>query len=137
LFLESGRLADLPWEYADPIGSMKLAAVLPETYSKTLEAKGEKPNEDAIASMKEQFRQKWSRVYVGYLAAGKDEKAGELAAEFVKLEDPTDARFAMLNAAAEFKQVRPVHLEWLKEIEDSGANLTQLRGKIESALNKK
>jgi thiol-disulfide isomerase/thioredoxin len=137
LFLESGRLADLPLVYADPIGSMKLAAVLPETYSKTLEAKGEKPNEDAIASMKEQFRQKWSRVYVGYLAAGKDEKAGELAAEFVKLEDPTDARFAMLNAAAEFKQVRPVHLEWLKEIEDSGANLTQLRGKIESALNKK
>ncbi|MBY0113274.1 MAG: thioredoxin fold domain-containing protein [Phycisphaerales bacterium] len=137
LFLESDRLADLPLVYADPIGSMKLAASLPETYTRTVEARGEKPDEDAIASMKEQFRQKWARVYVGYLAAGKDEKAGELAAEFVKLEDPTDARFAMLNAAAEFKQVRPVHLEWVKEIEDSGANLSLLRGKIEAALNKK
>lgn len=135
LFLESGRLADLPSVYADPIGSMKLAAGLPEMYSKSVEAKGEKPDEDAIASMKDQFRQKWSRVYVGYLAAGKDDKAGELAAEFAKLEDPTDARFAMLNAAAEFKQVRPVHLEWVKEIEDSGANLSVLRGKIEAALN--
>ncbi len=133
MLIANNRLSDLPLIYGDPIASMKLSASLPETYKKTVEARGEEANEQAIATMKEQFRQKWSRVYVGYLAAGKDEKAAELAKEFIALEDETDAKFAMLNAAAEFKQVRPVHLEWVKEIEESGANLTLLRSKLEAA----
>lgn len=133
MLIENNRLADLPSIYAEPIASMKLSASLPETYRKTVEARGEEPNEQVIATMKEQFRQKWSRVYVGYLAAGKDDKASELAKEFVALEDETDAKFALLHAAAEFKQVRPVHLQWVKEIEESGANLTLLRSKLEAA----
>lgn len=133
ILIENNRLADLPAIYGDPIASMKLSASLPETYKKTVEARGEEPNEQAIATMKEQFRQKWSRVYVGYLAAGQDDKAAELAKEFIALEDETDAKFALLNAAAEFKQVRPTHMEWVKEIEESGANLTLLRSKLEAA----
>lgn len=133
LLVENNRLGDLPAIYGDPIASMKLSASLPETYKKTVEARGEEPNEQAIATMKEQFRQKWSRVYVGYLAAGQDDKAAELAKEFIALEDETDAKFALLNAAAEFKQVRPIHMEWVKEIEESGANLTLLRSKLEAA----
>lgn len=136
ILVENNRLDALPLIYADPIASMKLAASLPETYRKTAEARGEAPNEQAIASMQDQFRQRWPRVYVGYLAAGKDDAADNLAKEFITIvNDETEAKFALLTAAAEFKQVRPVHMEWVKAIEDSGANLTLLRSKLEAAQN--
>lgn len=136
ILVENNRLDALPLIYSDPIASMKLAASLPETYRKTAEARGEEPNEHAVASMQDQFRQRWPRVYVGYLAAGKDDAAANLAKEFIALiNDETEAKFALLNAAAEFKQVRPVHMEWVKQIEESGGNLSLLRAKLEAAQN--
>lgn len=133
LLVSNNRLADLPAIYSDPIASMKLAASLPETYKKTLEARGEQPDQHALTSMQEQFRQRWARVYVGYLAAGTDDRAADLAREFIALEDETDAKFALLNAVAEFRQVRPIHLEWVQQMEESGANLSVLRSRLEAA----
>lgn len=131
------RLADVARIHANPSSAMAKDYSIAGQYFAAAKAQGQEPDEGTLMQLREQFRRKWACVYAGTLSLGKEDAAADIAKEMLQLDDTPDTRFALVNIAVEFKQARPAHRQWLDEIEATGANLSQLRMKLDAALGDK
>lgn len=131
------RFADLAQVHANPATAMARDYAIAAEYFAAAKAQGQQPDESTLQQLRNQFRTKWACIYAGTLSLNKDDAAADIARQMIQTDDTPDTRFALVSAAVEIKQARPQHRQWLEEIEATGANLSQLRMKLENALSDK
>lgn len=127
LLRERGRWADLGRLYQSPIQEVRNDVYLLQM---TLERRKDQPA-DLAASQIENFLDTSAQTYAACLAADREDEAQEVADFLMTTHDADQARIAMIRMSLEAGEARPIHLDWLDEVETEPA---ELRAKIESAL---
>ncbi|MBL8887097.1 MAG: thioredoxin fold domain-containing protein [Phycisphaerales bacterium] len=138
LLLAKDRLADVVRLYPDPLAEIRsdfeLSAEMARRQPALPDFLDEATKESVRAQPWEQFREKVAVLYAGFLAAGKDEKAAEIMAEARKLYDRPRLVTGVIGFAVERGQARRAMNGLLDDAEKAGADVKELRAKLEAAL---
>lgn len=86
-----------------------------------------------IAGHKDLFRYKAAGLYVGLLMLARDDEAGRLAAETIRLDDTPATRIALVEKATRLAQPRKAQLPLLDEAAKAGAEVGELRKRVAAA----
>jgi len=138
LLVEKDRLADVPLLYPDPLGELRsdyeMSAEMARRQPALPDFLDEATKESVRAQPWEQFREKVAVLYVGNLAAGKDDVAMQVMAAARKMYDKPRLVTGVIGFAVEKGQARPEMLGLLEEAEKAGADVSQTRKAVETAL---
>ncbi len=86
-----------------------------------------------IAGHKDLFRYKAAGLYVGLLMLGRDDEAGRLATETIRLDDTPATRISLVEKATRLAQPRKAQLPLLDEAAKGGAEVGELRKRVAAA----
>lgn len=143
ILVDAGRMSEIPLIYPDPLRALKEQYAASERIA-AFNSQGGFPadlDEATKTELKEQpwemFREQAAILYVGFLAAGKDEKAAEIMAEARRLRETPKVITGVVGYAIRQGQARPVMAALLDDAAKQGADVTELRAKLEAALAEK
>ena len=141
LLVARERLADVALLFPYPLEEVRsdyaMSAEMAKRQSKLPDFLDEQTKQSILDQPWEAFREKVAVLYTGYLAAGKDEIAGQILGEARKLYDKPRLVTGVIGFAVEKGQARPAMLAILDEAEKAGADVKELRAQVETALAEK
>ncbi|MGH7242491.1 MAG: thioredoxin family protein [Phycisphaerales bacterium] len=141
LLVEHDRLADVPLLYPSPLQELRSDYAMSAEMAKRQPEPPDFLDAATKAAVREQpweqFREKVAVLYVGYLAAGKDETATEIMTEARKLHDGPKLITGVLGFAMSRGQARPEMSELLDAAEKAGADAAAARAQLADLLNEK
>lgn len=143
ILVDAGRLNEIPLIYPEPLRTLRRQYETSESIVK-MDADRKYPegiSEEMIADLKEQpwtmFREQAAILYAGFLAAGKDAQAAEIMAEARTLRETPRVITGVVGYAIRQGQARPQMRALLDDAEKAGADVTELRAQLDTALGKK
>ncbi len=144
ILVEKGRWSEVPLIYPDPSGALQdqqriseYMAEMDKEHKKLPDNLDEKTKQDLLDQPWEPFRERTAVLYVGYLAAGKDDEAAAIMEEARGLYDKPRLITGVVGFAVKQGQARESQRALLDEAEKKGANVKELRASLEKALEKK
>lgn len=141
LLVEKDRLADVPLLYPDPLGELRsdyeMSAEMARRQPELPDFLDEATKESVRSQPWEQFREKVAVLYVGNLAAGKNDVAMQVMAAARKMYDKPRLITGVIGFAVEKGQARPGMNALLDDAEKAGVDVKELRAQLEAALAEK
>lgn len=92
--------------------------------------------DEAVAMMRERFRERVGTLHGACLAAKRPEDAERVAAEGTKLDDTAEMRLALVEAALDLNVAAPLHLRLLDEATLRGGDDGRVRSLRDRVLAK-
>ena len=141
LLIENQRFADLMLLYPDPAAAVQSSYMMASQMASMDRKLPEGLDEATKAEIKEQpwtmFREQVAALYLGALAAGKDDVAAAVMAKAIELRDSPRTITGPLGFALRNGQARPAMKELLDTAEKNGGDVKDLRASLEKALAEK
>lgn len=131
VLVESERWSDIPLLYPNP------EAPITEAFELSKKAAESDLRADLVDQAWDAYRERVAILYVGYLAAGKDDGAAALLAKARSLYDKPRLVTGAVNFAVRNGQARPVMTQLLDEAGKAGADVSAYRAQLDEALKDK